>query len=189
MGCPSPPLADSPLVSPLNPLAHNSSRSKPSIGRHPLVTTLLWLWGRFNVQDPDAIDRSSEDNNSNNHNPSPAGSGNNKHSGVLWQEEYGGHLDLYAEYFEEMKKSTDGGQAGGSDGPMESKPSAHGSPFTTPSPMWGWFVAITPDKQTNTRASKKPAVDKDKKETNISGTEQWREDCRTSPTLLSISEK
>lgn len=121
----------------------SSGSRLPSSNKHPLVSSLLWLWRRFSVQDAsEHADGEEKTNNAGSGSPISAGSSNSSNGsrlGALWTEEYGSHLDVYAECFEELKKA-------------DAEPSltrlvtktGGSSPFHTPSPAWGWFVSMTP---------------------------------------------
>lgn len=115
---------------------HPVEAPSPVSSKHPLVSSLFWLWNRFSVQDPD---KHVGEEQASSASPNSASSDGSK-LGDLWQEElFGSHLGLYAEYFEELKK-----------GDVESlkrlNTSGGGSPLHTPlSPStWGWYVPMTP---------------------------------------------
>lgn len=120
--------------SPDESILHGSTSS--NYARHPLVSTLFWLWNRFQPNP-------CEDHRSDTAIRSPK-SASGGELGLMWNEEYGGHLDLYAEYFQDLKdrnplylktSSLDG---------SGNKDTGSSSPFATPSPAWGWFTPITP---------------------------------------------
>ena len=137
----------------------------PTMAQHPLVSTLYWVWTKLNSgrvpDDPLSSTSENERNSSsgsgsgsgstsNSSSVSASGSGNTPRSsssgrelGLMWNEEYGGHLDLYAEYVQDLKSH--GGTVVDL-APPQSDKVADGkeSPFTTRSPGWGWWVPITP---------------------------------------------
>lgn len=120
---------------------HPAEVPSPVSSKHPLVSSLLWLWRRFSVQDPNEHVGEAEQASSASPNSASSEASRGSKLGDLWQEElYGSHLGLYAEYFEELKK-----------GDVESlnrlnnKSGGGGSPLHTPSPSsWGWYVPMTP---------------------------------------------
>jgi len=129
----------------------------PTMAQHPLVSTLYWVWTKLNSgrvpDDPLASTSENERNNSGGSGSTSSSSGSGSGStprnsssgrelGLMWNEEYGGHLDLYAEYVQDLKSH------GGTvvDLAPQSDKVADGkeSPFTARSPGWGWWVPITP---------------------------------------------
>jgi hypothetical protein len=144
-----------------------------SILRHPLVSTLLWAWQKFNGVPADQSQQDKSRGSDSTLGKQAGGTGSPRSGtksdgdlGLMWQEEYGGHLDLYAEYFTELKKGQVGKKHTESLQNKENKDTSgtdtpNYSPFATPSPgNWGWYIPITPPREgmfgnTHSPASKK----------------------------------
>jgi len=112
------------------------------VAQHPLVSTLFWVWNRLNsqrgpVNDPPEENKKNGEGGGGGGDKSPA-FGSGRELGLMWAEEYGGHLDLYAEYVQDLAKGKP------ADEPKEvDANSGKESPFTR-SPGWGWYMPITP---------------------------------------------
>ena len=118
---------------------------EPSIMRHPLVSTLLWAWQKFNGVTPGEGKGGEGNKKSSSPRSSPKSGGE---LGLMWQEEYGGHLDLYAEYFTELNTSQPAGQQNKENRESSGTITPNYSPFATPSPgNWGWYIPITPPRE------------------------------------------
>lgn len=111
-----------------------------SAAAHPLVSTLVWFWNRLSAKDG-AVDIEKKSTGSR-----TPGTDSGGELGLMWNEEYGGHLDLYAEYVLENKKQDKKSipaLKGSSDINDDVANSGKDSPYTF-SPGWGWYAPITP---------------------------------------------
>jgi len=158
--------------------------TQPSIAQHPLVSTLFWVWNRINAK-KDVSE--GEVGTGTKTPPMTASGGDEPELGVMWNEEFGGHLDLYAEYVQDLKGRNSGGhykdkvEAGSNSDKVEQiKDSQTPSPGSgyAPSPGWGWYMPITSPRDssfglpfgTSSPANRAHPSKKSTEGSNISGT-------------------
>jgi hypothetical protein len=161
--------------------------TQPSIAQHPLVSTLFWVWNRINAKKE--VSEGGEVGTGTKTPPMTVSGGEESELGVMWNEEFGGHLDLYAEYVQDLKgRNSSSGhykdkvEAGSSsdkvDQIKDSQTPSPGSGYA-PSPGWGWYMPITPPRDSsfgmpfgnnNSPANRAHPSKKSTERNNISGT-------------------
>jgi len=108
-----------------------------SAAAHPLVSTLVWVWNRYCAKETTETEKKSTTGSR------TPGTDSGGELGLMWNEEYGGHLDLYAEYVQDSKTQDKKSKGSSSDSNDDVANSGKDSPFTF-SPGWGWYLPITP---------------------------------------------